>query len=134
MGAAVSTDSKTCPDCAEHVKAAARICRFCGHRFEVAPFPAAAPREESSQPAAARSRALVIAALTVLGVAAALIAVVILAAAPDDRARSRFSTSRFESRAGERASWGVPAAAAIGITGIGVAAILLARRRTSSSR
>jgi hypothetical protein len=24
---------KVCPDCAERVKAAARICRFCGHRF-----------------------------------------------------------------------------------------------------
>ena len=25
---------KTCPMCAEHVKAAARICRFCRHEFE----------------------------------------------------------------------------------------------------
>ena len=26
--------SKICPDCAERVQAAARICRFCGHRFD----------------------------------------------------------------------------------------------------
>ena len=26
--------TKTCPDCAETVKAAANVCRFCGHRFE----------------------------------------------------------------------------------------------------
>ncbi len=31
------TESKICPDCAEEVKAAARVCRFCGHRFEEAP-------------------------------------------------------------------------------------------------
>ena len=28
------TDYKTCPDCAEQVKAAAKVCRFCGYRFE----------------------------------------------------------------------------------------------------
>lgn len=28
------TETKACPMCAEDVKAAARICRFCGHRFE----------------------------------------------------------------------------------------------------
>ncbi len=26
--------TKDCPDCAETVKAAATVCRFCGHRFE----------------------------------------------------------------------------------------------------
>lgn len=25
---------KACPDCAETIKAAAMVCRFCGHRFE----------------------------------------------------------------------------------------------------
>lgn len=29
-----SEELKTCPECAESVKAAARVCRFCGHRFE----------------------------------------------------------------------------------------------------
>ena len=28
---------KTCPDCAETVLAAARVCRYCGYRFEQAP-------------------------------------------------------------------------------------------------
>lgn len=28
---------KTCPDCAERVRAAARICKHCGHRFDSAP-------------------------------------------------------------------------------------------------
>src|SRR4051812_25713841 len=33
--AAGETDeTKTCPDCAETIKAGANVCRFCGHRFE----------------------------------------------------------------------------------------------------
>jgi hypothetical protein len=27
-------ETKVCPDCAETVKAAALVCRFCGHRFQ----------------------------------------------------------------------------------------------------
>jgi hypothetical protein len=29
-----SPSTKTCPRCAETVKSAARVCRFCGHEFE----------------------------------------------------------------------------------------------------
>ena len=31
--AAATADSKTCPECAEPVRGAARSCRFCGYRF-----------------------------------------------------------------------------------------------------
>jgi hypothetical protein len=31
---AEASETKVCPDCAEEVKAAARICRFCRHKFE----------------------------------------------------------------------------------------------------
>jgi|SRR5581483_3009976 len=34
-----SDDVKVCPDCAEKVKAAARVCRFCGYRFDEASPP-----------------------------------------------------------------------------------------------
>ena len=30
----LGTQDKTCPDCAETVKGAARVCRYCGYRFE----------------------------------------------------------------------------------------------------
>jgi ribosomal protein L37AE/L43A len=29
-----SKDEKTCPKCAERIKAAAQVCRFCGHQFD----------------------------------------------------------------------------------------------------
>jgi hypothetical protein len=34
LGLRPSQPTKVCPDCAETVKAAARVCRFCGYRFE----------------------------------------------------------------------------------------------------
>ena len=32
--APLPSDSMTCPRCAETIKAAAQVCRFCGHRFD----------------------------------------------------------------------------------------------------
>jgi Na+/melibiose symporter-like transporter len=31
---AANTETKLCPRCAETVKAAAQVCRFCGHEFD----------------------------------------------------------------------------------------------------
>jgi uncharacterized membrane protein YhaH (DUF805 family) len=36
MNEAIPTDTKICPACAKTIKAEARLCRFCGARFEVA--------------------------------------------------------------------------------------------------
>jgi hypothetical protein len=40
---AASEPMKVCPRCAEKVKAAAAVCRFCGHEFDARTIPAAIP-------------------------------------------------------------------------------------------
>lgn len=39
---------KTCPECAEEVRAAARVCRFCGHRFDSTREPLIQPSPTTS--------------------------------------------------------------------------------------
>lgn len=34
IGVSLTDDTKDCPDCAETVKSAAKVCRFCGHKFK----------------------------------------------------------------------------------------------------
>jgi hypothetical protein len=34
----VGRETKTCPDCAETIKAAAKVCRYCSHRFEATAY------------------------------------------------------------------------------------------------
>jgi hypothetical protein len=46
----MDSETKTCPDCAEEVKAAARVCRFCGYRFTGDEQPGQEPvREQEPQ-------------------------------------------------------------------------------------
>ena len=47
--------TKLCPDCAEQVKEAARVCRFCGYRFAASPEPE--PRPDQPHQATAEARA-----------------------------------------------------------------------------
>lgn len=42
-------ESKTCPDCAETVKGAAKVCRFCGHRFDANRQSPVRPRTSGAQ-------------------------------------------------------------------------------------
>lgn len=78
---AAAASRKTCPDCAETVQSAARVCRYCGHQFDDE-----APRDSSSaSPSAASSptrksprRPVVLAALAVVILLAGAGAVLLL--------------------------------------------------------
>lgn len=125
VDSALASDEKTCPDCAETVKAAAKVCRFCGHGFT---DQARADRRAGSD-GVARSRSHVLAAVTILGVAAALIAAMVLATAPEPRQSRNPYTSRFDRNQSERPNWIVPAVAGVAVGAAGLAGILIVRRR-----
>jgi hypothetical protein len=40
------SEEKTCPQCAEQVKVAAKVCRYCGHKFESEPEAELEPEPE----------------------------------------------------------------------------------------
>lgn len=41
-------DEKTCPECAETVKAAAKACKHCGYRFDAAPIGETPPEKQTT--------------------------------------------------------------------------------------
>ena len=62
----MEADEKTCPRCAETVKAAAKVCRFCGHEFDT--NEALAAEAEVVPPKDEKNKNTAVGCLVVLGV------------------------------------------------------------------
>ncbi|MFD1786527.1 zinc ribbon domain-containing protein [Sphingomonas floccifaciens] len=66
------TDTKVCPDCAETVKAAAKVCKHCGKRFEATVYTQPLARADNTEELTTRQIVkTVLAVLAILGTAAA---------------------------------------------------------------
>jgi|GEM_PF-3496609 len=86
----MQADERTCPECAETIKKAAAVCRYCGHRFRSAD-PSTGPRNEKEEQVARKSK---------IGCAVVLVALVLLVAfctpetsdTPDDKLSSIVDT------------------------------------------
>src|SRR5215211_5498917 len=79
--------TKICPECAEEVKAAAHVCRFCGYRFDPSQPPQAPPQRDVRESLLKPLWFRVLIVLSTLAIAAA--AIILIARPPGSRPTAR---------------------------------------------
>jgi hypothetical protein len=97
----LKADEKKCPQCAETIKAEAKICRFCGHSFEndISPNLGSLPPDNGKK----RGKGC----LTVLAVLIALVVVIALVG-PGKQTAPSASTAAGENASGDSEASGAP--------------------------